>query len=416
MAYREEFSQRGRGEPAQPSEPVPATESAPTAESVPTAKSAEPPQDQAAPVAAKAEDVLPKKKSGAVKKIVLGAVALAALGFGAYEGAHWWQTGRFMVSTDDAYIQADITILSAKISGYVDQVAVTNNQSVKAGDVIARIDAGDYSLALQAAKDKLATQESAVARIGRQIEAGRASVAQAEAQITAAKADSERAEADYDRQLQLSQSNYASRATFDAAKAARDRGEANVKSAQAALLAAQANVEVLAAQQVEAERGVAEQRTAVDKATRDLSFTEIRAPIDGVIGNKAVEVGTYVQPGTRLAALVPLSSVHIDANFKETQLASVQPGQKVHIEVDAFPDRDIVGTVESVSPASGSVFSLLPPENATGNFTKIVQRVPVRVKVNPDVVQQGYLRPGLSVVVNVDTREHEQATKTASVR
>jgi membrane fusion protein (multidrug efflux system) len=170
---------------------------------------------------------------------------------------------------------------------------------------------------------------------------------------------------------------------------------------------------VLGAQKGEAERVAAELATAVERAKRDLSFTEIRAPVDGVIGNKAVEVGTYVQPGARLAALVPLTSVHVDANFKETQLAALTPGQRVHIEVDAFPDRDIVGTVESVSPASGSVFSLLPAENATGNFTKIVQRVPVRIVVAPEVAQEGLLRPGLSVVVSVDRRDPGTAARTA---
>jgi membrane fusion protein (multidrug efflux system) len=189
-----------------------------------------------------------------------------------------------------------------------------------------------------------------------------------------------------------------------------------VKSAEAAFAAAKANVDVLSAQQNEGQRLAAELQTSVQKAERDLSFTEIRAPVDGVVGNKAVEVGTYVQPGARLAALVPLNSVHVDANFKETQLASLKPGQKVRIEVDAFPDSDIVGTVESVSPASGAVFSLLPPENATGNFTKIVQRVPVRVVVNPEIARQGILRPGLSVVVDVDTRTSAEPAKTASIK
>ncbi|MBF9232281.1 HlyD family secretion protein [Microvirga alba] len=355
-----------------------------------------------------------KRKLG--KKPVIFAVLGAALAFGAYEGVHWFTTGRFLVSTDDAYVQADITILSAKVSGYVASLAVSNNQSVKAGDLIAKIDDGDYRLALQSAKDKLATQASTIVRIGRQIEAAKATVAQTQAQIAAAQADAERAEADYSRQLQLSQANYASKATLDAAKAARDRSDANVKSAEAASAAAQANVAVLSAQQIEGQRLAAELQTAVDKAERDLSFTEIRAPADGVVGNKAAEVGTFVQPGARLAALVPLANVHVDANFKETQLARVKPGQKVHLEVDAFPNADIVGTVESVSPAAGAVFSLLPPENATGNFTKIVQRVPVRVRVSPDVAQQGLLRPGMSVVVSVDTRSDAQSAKTASLK
>ncbi|QFU16215.1 HlyD family secretion protein [Microvirga thermotolerans] len=353
-----------------------------------------------------------RKKARFGKKPVLLAVLLAGLGFGGYEGYHWWTVGRFTVSTDDAYVQADITILSAKVSGYVSSVAVSNNQSVKAGDLIAKIDDGDYRLALQAAKDKLATQQSAVARIGQQIEAARASVAQAEAQVAAAKAEAERAAGDFARQQQLAQSNYASKATFENAKAERDRADANVKSAQAALALAQANVDVLAAQRAEAQRAVAEQQTAVEKAERDISFTEIRAPVDGVIGNKAVEVGTFVQPGARLAAIVPLDSVHVDANFKETQLAALRPGQKVHLTVDAYPEADIVGTVESVAPASGAVFSLLPPENATGNFTKIVQRVPVRIEVSEEAARTGMLRPGLSVVVSVNTREQAEPRQT----
>jgi membrane fusion protein (multidrug efflux system) len=392
MAYRDEFEQGAKSR-SEDAVSVPARQAEPVAPQVPAPKA--------------------KKRFG--KKPVIMAVLVAALGFGAYEGHEWWTNGRFMVSTEDAYVQADITILSAKVSGYVQSVAVQNNQSVKAGDLIAKIDDGDYRFALQSAKDKLATQESAVVRIGRQIEAGRASVAQAQAQIAAAQADAERAESDYARQQQLARSDYTSRAALENAKATRDRAAANVQSAQAALAAAKANVDVLAAQQTEAQRVAAEEQTAVAKAERDLTFTEIHAPADGVIGNKAIEVGTYVQPGARLAALVPLRSVHVDANFKETQLASLKPGQKVHIEVDAFPDADIIGTVQSVSPASGAVFSLLPPENATGNFTKIVQRVPVRVSVNPEIVQQGILRPGLSVVVDVDTRTSAEPEKTASI-
>lgn len=402
MAYRDEFEQGGKAAPA------PAVDRQPA--QAPEAEQAVKPAGHGAPV------MKETAKAKARKKPIIMVLAGAALLFGGYEGFHWWSEGRFMVSTEDAYVQADITILSAKVSGYVSSVAVSNNQSVKAGDLIAKIDDGDYRLALQSAKDKLATQQSAIERIGRQIGAGQASVTQAEAQIASAQAGLERTEGDYGRQQQLARSDFTSRAALENAKAARDQADASVKSAQAALTAAKANVDVLAAQQNEARRVAAELQTAVDKAERDLSFTEIRAPADGVVGNKAVEVGTFVQPGARLAALVPLTSVHVDANFKETQLAYLKPGQKVKIEVDAFPNADIVGTVESVSPASGAVFSLLPPENATGNFTKIVQRVPVRVAVSPEVTQQGILRPGLSVVVDVDTRTSAEPQKTASVK
>ncbi|GJE71423.1 HlyD family secretion protein [Methylorubrum podarium] len=343
-----------------------------------------------------------------LRRAVLGLVLCAALGGGAYAGWDWWTVGRFFVSTDDAYVQADISVLAAKVSGYLAAVPVVNGQAVKRGDVIARLDDGDYRLALQAAQDKLATQESTIARIGRQAEAAQAQVLQSAAQIDAARADAVRAGADYARATGM-QADYVAKSRLDQAKADRDRTEAAVKSAEAALVAARANVEVLRAQTREAESLAAELRTAADRARRDLDFAVIRAPFDGVVGNKAVEAGAYVSPGSRIAALVPLRSVRVDANFKETQLARVRPGQEVHIHVDAYPDRDIVGTVESLSPASGSVFSLLPPDNATGNFTKIVQRLPVRVHVPEDVAGEGLLRPGLSVVVRVDTREGADA-------
>jgi membrane fusion protein (multidrug efflux system) len=351
-----------------------------------------------------AEVPVPTAQRPSRKRIVIGMVLLAALLGGGYEGYGWWTNGRFMVSTDDAYVQADITILAAKASGYVASVEVENNGRVKAGQVIARLDDLDYRLAVQAAQDKLATQQAAIDRIGRQIEAATAGIPQSEAQIAAARADAERSAADYQRQIQLSQSDFASRARLEQAKADRDRAAATVKGAEAALVAANANVAVLRAQQGEAERLAAEYRTAVAKAERDLSFTVIRAPVSGVLGNRAVEVGAYVQPGTRLGALVPLSSVHVDANFKETQLAQIRPGQKAEIEVDAFGSRSFPAHVESVAPASGSTFSLLPPENATGNFTKIVQRVPVRIVLDPEVMKEAVLRPGMSVVARIDSR------------
>jgi membrane fusion protein, multidrug efflux system len=364
-------------------------------------------QGQAAPkgeAAAGAPQAAPKKPRRLVRRIVLPLVLLGGLGFGAHEGYDWYTTGRFFVSTDDAYVQADIATLAAKVSGYLDAVPVMNGQAVKAGDVIARIDDGDYRLALRAAQDKLATQTSTIARIARQAEAARAQVLQGRAQIDAAKADQVRAAADFQRQTQLAQSEFAARSRLEQAQADRDRSAANVKAAEASLEALKANVAVLEAQGKEAESLAGELRTAVDRAARDLSFTVLRAPFDGVVGNKAVEAGAYVAPGSRVAALVPLQSARIDANFKETQLARMRVGQPVHIRVDAWPDRDIVGTVESLSPASGSVFSLLPPDNATGNFTKIVQRLPVRVRVPEEVAREGLLRPGLSVVARVDTR------------
>jgi len=189
---------------------------------------------------------------------------------------------------------------------------------------------------------------------------------------------------------------------------------AAVQSAGAAIDAAEANLDVLKGQQQEAARTLEELKTALAKAERDLSFTEIRAPIDGVFGNRAVQTGDFVQTGQRLASLVPLDDVYIDANFKETQLARLRPGQTVSISVDALPEHVIEGKVASLSPASGAVFSLLPPDNATGNFTKIVQRLPVRIEVPADVTTQRLLRPGMSVVVSVDTKPRTATATTVA--
>ncbi len=343
------------------------------------------------------------------KRLVLLALLAAAIGFGGYEGQEWWKVGRFFVATDDAYVQADISVLAAKVPGYLAAVPVMNGQTVHKGDVIARIDDGDYRLARQGARDKVATQEAAILRIGRQIEAAQAQIVQSASQIDATKADAVRASADYARQQQLEKVDFVAKSRIEQARADRDRTDATVKGAEASVLVMRANVEVLRAQLREAEGLAAELRTAEARAARDLDFTTIRAPFDGVIGNKAVEAGAYVSPGSRIAALVPLESVRIDANFKETQVERMRPGQRVHIAVDAYPDRDIVGEVESLSPASGSVFSLLPPDNATGNFTKIVQRLPVRVRVPAELAREGVLRPGLSVTVRVDTRDAKAA-------
>jgi membrane fusion protein (multidrug efflux system) len=352
------------------------------------------------------------KKSGLRKRILMTVAALALIG-GAYEGYHWWTVGRFEIETDDAYVHADMTTLAAKVSGYIMEIDVAENQFVKEGDVIARIDDGDYRLAVQSAQNKIATQQATVARIGEQITAAQAAVQQAVAQIAAAKADVERTQLEFERQSQLAKSNYASKQALDNARTDRDRAGANLMSAQAALASAQANVGVLNAQRVEAERGLDEDRTELAKAERDLSFTVVRAPVSGVVGNKAMEVGTLVSVGQRLAALVPLDAVYVDANYKETQLNHLRPGQEVEISVDAYPDRVFKGTVASISPASGALFSLLPPENATGNFTKIVQRLPVRIQFTPDALRDHVLRPGMSVVATVDTR-HEAGESRAT--
>ncbi len=352
---------------------------------------------------------------------VIALLLVAATGLGGAFGYYYWTVGRFVVSTDDAYVRADTTTLAAKVSGYVSSIRIADNAPVRAGDVIATIDDGDYRLAVDAARDKVATQQATIERFGRQIAAQQAIVEQAKAQLVSAQAAAKRAQSELERQQALAVKDFASRQTLEQAIANRDQTAAAVESARAGIESAQATVEVLNAQRQEAVRTLGELRTALAKAERDLSFTVMRAPVDGVIGNRAVQPGDYVQPGQRLASLVPLDDVYIDANFKETQLSGLRPGQTVELSVDAVPGRDFEGTVDSVAPASGSVFSLLPPDNATGNFTKIVQRLAVRVRVPHDVAAEHLLRPGMSVVVSVNTKSPVVAraagtvTKTALV-
>ena len=337
------------------------------------------------------------------KLMFMGAAAAVLLAAGWF-GYDYLTVGRFVVTTDDAYVRAYNTTLGAKVAGYVSEFVVDDNTKVRAGDVVARIDDGDYVLAVNAARDKIATQEATIERFDRQIDAQRANVEQARAQLVSAQAAQKRMQSELERQQALAGKEFATRQMLEQSIANRDQADASVQSAQAALDSAIANVDVLQGQRKEAVSTLQELKTALAKAERDLSFTEIRAPMDGVVGNRAAQVGDFVQTGQRIAALVPLSNVFVDANFKETQLARLQPGQPVTITVDALPDEKFDGVVASVSPASGSVFSLLPPDNATGNFTKIVQRLPVRILVSADVAERGALRPGMSVVAAINTK------------
>jgi membrane fusion protein (multidrug efflux system) len=339
------------------------------------------------------------------KRLIFPVLLAIAACVGGWEGYHWFTEGRFIIGTDDAYVKADTSTIAAKVSGYITAVAVSDNARVKAGDLLASIDDGDYKLAVDAAARKIDTQTATIARLAAQAEAQKSLIAQAEAQLAAARADASRTALEFDRATKLVQSSYGTQQRLEQAQADRDRAKALVDQANAAVTTAEANLAVIEAQKAEAESTRTELQTALDRANRDLSFTEIRAPFDGVIGNKAVQPGQYVQPGTRLLALVPLDSVYVEANFKETQLDRLLPGQPVDVFVDAYSERHFEGTVESFAPASGSQFSLLPPENATGNFTKVVQRLPVRIKVPAQVAAEGWLRPGLSIVVDVHTRE-----------
>ncbi len=388
-----------------------ALSSQPAAEA-PAPLPAQPPPTETAPAAAGKDE--PGRFSR--RTLALGAGLTLAVGIAGWFGYGWWTIGRFTVATDDAYVQAYNTTLAAKVSGYVANVAVTDNTRVRSGDVIATIDDGDYRLAVDSARGKVATQQATVARMGHQIAAQEAAVAQAKTQLVSAQAAATRTELELVRQNQLVARDASSRQLLEQAQANRDQAVAAVQGAQAAIDSAAANVDVLKGQRQEAISTLEELKTALAKAERDLSFTVIRAPLEGVIGNRAVQTGDYVQTGQRLASLVPLDEVYVTANFKETQLAHLRPGQTASIAVDALPAHAIQGTVESFSPASGAVFSLLPPDNATGNFTKIVQRLPVRIHVPVDVAREGVLRPGMSVVVSVNTKASTLADNSAPVQ
>jgi membrane fusion protein (multidrug efflux system) len=408
---------------------APAPQAAPEAKTTPEAKKAE--QAPAPTTQTPTAPAAPAKKRSKTR-IVFPILIAAALGAGGWYGYNWWTSGRFMIETDDAYVQADVSTLGIKVAGYIKTVPVQNGDSVKAGDVIATLDDTDYRTALDSAKAKRVTQTATIDRIGQQvvaqqaaIDTANAGVASANAGIESAKAGVDsanaeivRANAAFDRANTLAAQSFGSKATLDQAIADRDRANASLASAKAgvtsaeaaltsaksAVTAAQANLAVIQSQKAEAEQTAKELDVDVTKAQNDLDATVVRAPSDGVVGNRAAQPGQYVAPGSRLIALVPLKSIYIAANFKETQLGPLVPGQKVEVAVDSMDGQTFEGIVGKFSPASGSMFSLLPPENATGNFTKITQRVPVRIEVPADIATSGKLLPGLSVVVNVDRR------------
>lgn len=339
-----------------------------------------------------------------MKKIILPLIAVAVIGGGGYYGFYWVTEGQYFESTDNAYLQADEVAISPKVSGYVGELAVEENQSVRKGDLLMSIKDEDYRLEVAQATATLEARQSAVTTMDEQITLQEAAIEQAGANVRIARVELDRTTEDFQRYQDLVKKGAASRQKFDYAKADRQKAQAQVAAANATLAVEKGRLGVLRAQKIEAERAVSQAQAARDLAMQALDDTKIYAPFDGVVGNRSVQTGALVQPGEQLLVLVPLPGVYVVANFKETQIEHMAHGQKVRIEIDAFPNADITGQVESFAPATGAQFSLLPPENATGNFTKITQRVPIRISLD-DSKWAAALRPGLSVVVDVDTRD-----------
>jgi membrane fusion protein (multidrug efflux system) len=321
-------------------------------------------------------------------------------------GAWWFAEGRWIQSTDNAYVQGDIAVLSPRIDGEVLSVAVADNQRVRAGETLIQIDPADYQAKLAQARASAAEADAAITSVARQIGQQRAAIDAAQAMIVQAQAEQARASADAARSAALTVSGWASKQANDLAVADSRKAAAVLTSAIAQKSAAEQQLDVLQAQATQAEARARNAAASVTLAQNALSYTTIKAPFDGVVGNRAAEPGQHVAPGTQLIAVAPLpDKLYIVANFKETQLRHMHPGMKVRLIPDIDPDAAVDGRVDSLAPATGALFSLLPPENATGNFTKVVQRIPVKIMLDPaQAAQATWLRAGLSVTAEVDTR------------
>lgn len=324
-------------------------------------------------------------------------IALATLRWDAWTGNAITQT------TNDAYIRAELTRLSSRVAGEVLTVAANDFQRVKAGDLLVQIDPADYQAQVAQADAAVAAAQAALDNLSNQVELQYATIAQAEATLVSATAEEVQARQEQERQQSLSQTEAGTRQKFEQATAAYAKAQADVRASRAVIAAQKHQMEVLAGTKKQRAADVLGAQAALAAAKLKLGYTKIVAPFDGVVGERQVQPGDYVNIGSNLINVVPLPNVYVIANYKETQLTRVRPGQGVDITVDSFPDEKLHGKVERISPASGSQFALLPPDNATGNFTKVVQRVPVRIILDKNQPLLERLLPGMSVVTNIHT-------------
>jgi membrane fusion protein (multidrug efflux system) len=339
-----------------------------------------------------------------LRRTALGLAVLAGGAVGAHAAYGYWTEGRFKHSTDDAHVHADYTTVVPRVSGYLTEVLVRDNETVMVGQVLARIDDRDFRVALDQAEADVQTADASLVNLDAQITQQQSVVDQKRAEIAADKAMQVFAEADNERYENLKKSGYASVQRAQQAEAQLRERIAHLRKSRAGLITAERQIDVLVSERArvaaQRERSLAARR----QAELNLSYASIRAPVAGVVGARTLREGQYLQAGTPLMALVPLHAVYVIANFKETQLAAVRPGQPVRIEIDTFPGVVLRGQVDSVAPASGREFTLLPAENVSGNFTKIVQRVPVKVRLADDGPLAGQLRAGMSVRATIDVR------------
>jgi membrane fusion protein (multidrug efflux system) len=332
-------------------------------------------------------------------------IAAAALGLviAAAAGAQWWLSGRYIESTDDAYVGGDVTDLAPKVSGLIALVAVTDNQAVRAGDLLVTLDDRDFRVALRTADAAVGGQAAALDNLRAMRNLQLSVIDEARADVAAAAARGVLAGANESRYRALAASHAGSVQDFQSADATYRQAQAACAKAAAALAAATAQLSVIDTQTAQARAALEGARAAEAQARLNLGYTQIRAPVDGVVGNRSARRGGYATEGAPLLSLVPARGLWVDANFKEDQLARMRPGEAVEIVADVAPGIKIRGHVANLAPATGAVFSVLPAENATGNFTKIVQRVPVRIILDGDAATLGLLRPGLSVTASVET-------------
>jgi membrane fusion protein, multidrug efflux system len=341
--------------------------------------------------------------------LALGVAGAADLGYG------YLTTGRYLETTDDAYVKADSTIIAPKVSGYTSEVLVADNEPVKAGQVLARIDDRDFKAALNQAHADVAAAEASVRNLNAQIQLQEPLIQQQAAEVDAAEANLKFAEQERSRYDELMKSGSGTVQRAQQTDAALRAQTAQLQQGKAGLIAANKKIEVLDTERAKAVAQLDRARAVEQQAALNLSYTQITAPVDGTVGARTLRVGQYVQAGTQLMAVVPLDAVYVVANFKETQLTHVRNGQPVEVRIDSFSATRLKGHVDSLSPASGLEFALLPPDNATGNFTKVVQRVPVKIVLD-DQSLRGLLRPGMSAEPTVNTKATVVAEREAAKR